>query len=296
MFVFEIPLYEAMNPAFIGLFAFIGALFGSFFNVLSQRWGQAQIAQNDEQSLFWLKIRGATTKFTSQPAKGVCAGRSACPHCQKPIPLYRNIPLFSWLLQRGRSACCQQPIAMRYLAFEIAGAALFTLVGWLASPSMYGLILSVMLMIGVLISVIDLQDGFIPDALLLSLGALTLLLTLSPDHWLNSQQAINWALGTLAIVYGLFWVLSKLAGKGVLGGADQHLLVIAAALLGPTLLLSLPVMLLGLLMTSALVKSGAVKRGLFTRLLDAEKAVPAGPAIYLGMLAGSLYHLLGVSL
>jgi prepilin signal peptidase PulO-like enzyme (type II secretory pathway) len=296
MFVFEIPLYEAMNPAFIGLFAFIGALFGSFFNVLSQRWGSSQIAQNDEQSLFWLKLRGATTSFTPLSAKGVCSGRSACPHCQAPIPLYRNIPVLSWLLQRGRSACCQKPIALRYLAFEIAGAALFGLMGWLATPSMYGLILSITLMIGLLISVVDLQEGFIPDALLIGLGGLVLLLTLSPDHWIGSSLAVSWALGTLSVVYSLFWALSKLAGKGVLGGADQHLLVIAAALLGPTLIVSLPVMLFGLIITSAMIKTGAVKRGLFTRLLDAEKAVPAGPAIYLGMLAGSLYHLLGVSL
>jgi hypothetical protein len=80
MLVFENPLYEAMNPAFIGLFVFIGALFGSFFNVLSQRWGSAQIAQNDEQSLFWLKLRGATTNFTPLSDKGVCSGRSVSQH------------------------------------------------------------------------------------------------------------------------------------------------------------------------------------------------------------------------
>ena len=296
MFVFDLPLYEAMNPAFIGLFAFIGALFGSFFNVLSQRWGAVQIAQNDEQSVFWLKLRGVDAKLVTHPAKGVCAGRSSCPHCGASIPLYRNIPLFSWLLQRGRSACCQKPIALRYLMFEISGALLFGLMGSLATPSMYGLILSITLMIGLLISVIDLQEGFIPDALLIGLGGLVLLLTLSPDHWIGSSLAVSWALGTLAVVYSFFWALSKLAGKGVLGGADQHLLVIAAALLGPTLIVSLPIMLFGLIMTSAMLKTGAIKRGLFTRLLDAEKAVPAGPAIYLGMLTGSLFHLLGVSL
>jgi prepilin signal peptidase PulO-like enzyme (type II secretory pathway) len=199
-------------------------------------------------------------------------------------------------LQRGRSACCQKPIALRYLAFEIAGAALFGLMGWLATPSMYGLILSITLMIGLLISVVDLQEGFIPDALLIGLGGLVLLLTLIPDHWIGSSLAISWGLGTLAGVYSLFWVLSKLAGRGVLGGADQNLLAIAATLLGPVLLLSLPVMLVGLLLTSVLIKSGTVKRGFFTRLLDAEKAVPAGPAIYLGMLSGCLYNLLGLSL
>jgi len=292
MFVFDLPLYEAMNPAFIGLFAFIGALFGSFFDVLSQRWGDAQIAQNDEQRVFWLKLRGVDVKLDAHPAKGVCAGRSSCPHCGTSIPLYRNIPVFSWLLQRGRSACCKKPIALRYLAFEVAGAALFGLIGGWVGPSMYGLILAIALMIGLLISVIDLQDGFVPDQLLFLSAGLVFLLTLSDNHWIDAQQALNWSLCVAASVYLICGLLSRLAGKGVMGGADQHLLVISAGLLGPVFISTLPVMLLGLLMTAWLIKTSRIKRGFFTQLLNAEKAIPAAPGIYLAMLAGAGWHIL----
>lgn len=296
MFLFSIPLYEAMNPAFIGLFAFIGALFGSFFNVLSQRWGHAQIAQNDEQSLFWLKLRGATATLTPHAAKGICSGRSACPHCNTSIPLYRNIPIVSWILQRGRSACCQQPIALRYLAFELVGALIFAGVGWFIGPSMYGLVLGVTLMVGLLISVIDLQDGFIPDQLLILIQGLCLLLSLSDQHWLIPSDAITWSLGVGASVYLLCWMMSKIAGKGVVGGADQHLMVASAALLGPLFVMTLPVMLIGLVLTAILVKSSRLKRGFFTQLLQSEKAIPAGPAIYLAMLVGSVWQIVGASL
>ena len=293
MFLFNLPLYEAMNPAFIGLFAFIGALFGSFFNVLSQRWGNAQIAQNDEQGLFWLKLRGASVKFTPLAAKGVCAGRSTCPHCNASIPLYRNIPIVSWLLQRGRSACCQKPIATRYLAFEVAGAVLFAAIGLSVAPSMYGLVLAITLMVGLLISVIDLQDGFIPDQLLISIQGLCLFLSLSDKHWLSASDAVSWSLGVGASVYLLCWSLSKITGKGVVGGADQHLMVASAALLGPLFIMTLPVMLIGLVLTAWLVKSNTLKRGFFTQLLQSEKAIPAGPAIYLAMLAGSAWQISG---
>ena len=35
--------------------------------------------------------------------------RSFCPICKKQIPWYRNLPLITWLAQRGRCAECSAP-------------------------------------------------------------------------------------------------------------------------------------------------------------------------------------------
>lgn len=51
--------------------------------------------------------------------------RSFCPNCKKLIPWYLNIPVFSWLLLRGRSACCHLPISPRYLGVELLTGCLF---------------------------------------------------------------------------------------------------------------------------------------------------------------------------
>lgn len=48
-------------------------------------------------------------------------GRSACV-CGTPIPMYRNIPVVTWLVQRGRAACCGSRIPAWYLGAE-AGTA-----------------------------------------------------------------------------------------------------------------------------------------------------------------------------
>ena len=56
--------------------------------------------------------------------------RSFCPQCKALIPWYHNIPLVSWVLLRGRSACCGQPISARYWLVEAACTALFFLMGW----------------------------------------------------------------------------------------------------------------------------------------------------------------------
>ena len=52
--------------------------------------------------------------------------RSFCPICKEPIPACRNIPLVTWLLQRGKCAECSAPIPVRYFLVE-----LLTMLLWL---------------------------------------------------------------------------------------------------------------------------------------------------------------------
>lgn len=60
--------------------------------------------------------------------RGIGLGRPArsfCPMCGKGIPWHLNVPLLSWLMLRGRSACCGQRIPVRYWLVEAACAGLF---------------------------------------------------------------------------------------------------------------------------------------------------------------------------
>ena len=51
--------------------------------------------------------------------------RSACPQCERPIALYDNIPVLSWLILRGRCRNCRLPISPRYLIVELLTGTLF---------------------------------------------------------------------------------------------------------------------------------------------------------------------------
>ena len=82
----------------------MGACIGSYLNVVIYRWPREDLS-------------------VTEPA------RSFCPICRSDIPWFRNIPIVTWILQRGKCAECRAPIAFRYVFVEILTAVLF-LTGW----------------------------------------------------------------------------------------------------------------------------------------------------------------------
>ena len=57
--------------------------------------------------------------------KSVVTPRSACPSCGMTLAEWDNIPVFSWLLLRGRCRGCAQPISVRYPLVELGTSLLF---------------------------------------------------------------------------------------------------------------------------------------------------------------------------
>lgn len=54
---------------------------------------------------------------------------SHCPACKRPIRWFDNVPIFSWLVLRGRCRDCRSGISARYPIVEAVTAALFLLLG-----------------------------------------------------------------------------------------------------------------------------------------------------------------------
>ncbi|OUL43056.1 hypothetical protein B0W81_06030, partial [Prochlorococcus sp. HOT_208_60] len=70
---------------------FIGFIFGSFVNVIVHR-----LPQNIS----------------------IIKPRSFCPECNKIIPWYENIPIFSWIFLKGKCSECNLSIPLRYPLIE----------------------------------------------------------------------------------------------------------------------------------------------------------------------------------
>src|SRR2546430_782485 len=90
-------------PVACALMAVLGAMIGSFLNVVIHRLPL-------EQSIVF--------------------PNSTCPKCRKPIKPYDNIPILSFLALRGRCRSCRASISPRYPAVEALTAALFAAVTW----------------------------------------------------------------------------------------------------------------------------------------------------------------------
>ena len=51
--------------------------------------------------------------------------RSVCDFCGKQLRWYENIPVLSWLVQKGKSRCCQKKLPALYPIVEMGTGILF---------------------------------------------------------------------------------------------------------------------------------------------------------------------------
>jgi leader peptidase (prepilin peptidase)/N-methyltransferase len=136
--------------------------------------------------------------------------RSFCPHCKKPIPMWLNLPLVSWLWLRGKCRECGAPIAFRYFGVELLTAVLFAAI-WQAFPPQVVIPLWIMAALLVAITFIDAEHLIIPISLtwagsLVGLLACALwpqlpVLAGTAGDWLSGLKhgTIGWAAGFIGL-------------------------------------------------------------------------------------------------
>ena len=94
---------------------------------------------------------------------------SHCPHCGYSIPWWLNLPLFTWLLLRGRCANCRAPISVRYLLVEFLTGLIF-LACWLVfgeGSASLALAYCLLLSLFIIATFIDFEHFIIPDEITL---------------------------------------------------------------------------------------------------------------------------------
>lgn len=231
-----------------------GGMIGSFLNVCICRLPK-------EQSIVW-------------PG-------SHCPHCQKPIRFYDNIPLVSYFLLRGKCRYCKRPISIQYPVVEgiTALSSLFLIMRF--GPSLSFLFYFAFIAALIVITVIDLYHQIIPDVISLpgvGVGLLASLLVPEITFW-NSLIGILLGGGSLFLVATLYQWLFKREG---MGGGDVKLLAMIGAFLG------WKAVILTILLSSLI---GSIT-GIFIMVLkgkDSKYAIPFGPFLSLGAVISLFY-------
>ncbi|MCL2282287.1 MAG: prepilin peptidase [Fibromonadales bacterium] len=191
-----------------GLFAVLGACFGSFFNVLIYRMPR-------EMSLI-------------KPG-------SHCPDCKHKIAAWHNVPVFGWLFLGGRCANCKRAIPVRYPLVEFLGMLLGFFAAFLAGADLMKSIILFWLIVTLIpIFAIDFKYLLLPDTI--TIGGILLGFALSffegSIGWLSSL------IGIAACGGGLFLfsiACSKALKKEGMGFGDVKLFAGFGAIMGAEL-------------------------------------------------------------
>jgi leader peptidase (prepilin peptidase)/N-methyltransferase len=158
--------------------------------------------------------------------ESVVRPRSRCPGCERTLSALENVPLFSWLVQRGRCRGCGMRISARYPAIEGVTGLLFAAIAVVHGVSAMTPLWWVFAALLVAGAVIDFDERWIPDSV--TLGGLVLGLLLVPVARAHDGAAYLVALeGSLlgaALGGGLLWIVGFLHARVsvALGRTFEH--------------------------------------------------------------------------
>ncbi len=174
--------------------------------------------------------------------------RSFCPKCKTKLTWRENIPLISWLIQRGRCKNCYTSISIRYPLVELTTAILFV-VFINSSPSFFSSNFNlffniffswIFLSLLICITLIDIESFWIPQGLInfgFFSGSLGLIfIGLFNNKFIDFYLLVR-GLSSSAMSFFIFECLRYLAKyifkKDAIGRGDSKLVAMLALWLGP---------------------------------------------------------------
>lgn len=195
-----------MNTLFL-LFIFgLGVILGSFLN-----------------AMIWRTCVGMSAM----------KGRSQCTHCNAQLRAFELIPVFSFLLQRGRCRHCLEHISWQYPLVELSTGLLFVLTYTVFQPDMIAVLFGwFVVAVLMFIFVYDLRYQLILDRISLPAIAIVFIYQLIRD------PAAWWVYLLGLVIGGGFFLLQFVVSKGKwIGGGDIRLGALMGVILGWKLVL-----------------------------------------------------------
>ncbi|MDR5780369.1 A24 family peptidase [Caballeronia sp. LZ065] len=158
--------------------------------------------------------------------------RSACPHCKHVLRAWENIPVVSYLAQRGRCSACGARVSPRYPLTELATGALAALAlyaygpGW-NSVAAFGLCATLLVA-----ALIDYDTRYLPDVLTLPLLWAGLIVNLGDTGFASLQDAVTGAIVGYLFLWSVYWLFKLARGVEGMGYGDFKLFAAIGAWLG----------------------------------------------------------------
>ncbi|GAB1392167.1 A24 family peptidase [Rhodocyclaceae bacterium] len=214
------------DPTLIVGSVVFGLLIGSFLNVVIHR---LPIMMEREWQAQCAELAGSAAPNT-EPFSLV-APRSRCPHCGHPIGALENIPILSYLLQKGCCKGCGKRISPRYPLIEALTGLAFGYAAWRFGFSLASGGAMLFLAIMIALTFIDADTQLLPDDLTLPLLWAGLLINLFHTFTTLPHAVVGAAVGYLAL-WSVYWLFKLATGKEGMGYGDFKLLAAIGAWLG----------------------------------------------------------------
>lgn len=234
-----------MNYLFCIFFLLLGMILGSFYNVVG-----------------WRLPKGESIIYPP----------SHCPNCNHQLQILDLIPVFSFILQRGKCRYCKNKIAWYYPVFEFLCGIVFMLCYLVfgITPELLKALTFVSMLIIIMVS--DFNYMIIPDEVLLFFGCLLALeIGIIDGYKVLISSLINGLIAFVAM-YLLKTLGDFMFKKESMGGGDIKLMFIFGLVLGaPLAIISIFIgSLVGLPISLILLSK------------NSEHIVPFGPYLSIG--------------
>lgn len=205
--------------------------------------------------------------------ESIVKGSSHCTVCNTRIKAYDLIPVFSFLILRGKCRNCKSKISIRYPLVELTNFILYALILFTYGVSLQTVLYCALASTLIVISMIDSDTQEIPNGLIL------FLLCLSPLSFIINEIPFWHKLIGFFAASGILFILTCLTDG--FGGGDIKLMAACGLLIGyRNILLALFI---------GIIIGGII--GAFHLLKKREKGatMPFGPSLSIGIMVASLY-------
>jgi len=215
----------------------LGLLVGSFLNVVIYRVPvMLQRGWQQECELLMAGEEATTTAASAaeepeQEKFNLMQPGSHCPSCSAPIRAWQNIPVISYLLQRGKCANCKTSISIRYPLVELATGLLSLLIVWHFGNSLSTVFALVLCWSLISLTMIDIDHQLLPDNITLPLLWLGLAAN-SMGLFVDLHNAVWGAIAGYLSLWSVFWLFKLFTGKEGMGYGDFKLLAALGAWMG----------------------------------------------------------------
>jgi leader peptidase (prepilin peptidase)/N-methyltransferase len=280
----SLPTLLTQNSTLLIVLAgIIGVVIGSFLNVviyrlpkMMERAWQKELAQDGAENL---------------PRYNLLTPRSACPHCNHSIGVLENIPIISYVLQKGDCRHCKKPINPRYLVVEVLSGLVVAFIAWQSGWSIHTIASSVLALSLLTLTCIDLETQLLPDNITLPLVWLGLLFNLN-NGFTTIESAVLGAVFGYLVLWIVYWLFKITTNKEGMGYGDFKMLAAIGAWMGWAVL---PLVILISSLTASMVGITLI----LLKKQDRASAIPFGPYLALaGIIAlfktHALTQLIGV--